>query len=136
MTTAAKSPDQLREENERRRREIVEKPGKTPAELYAERETRIRDAIELRQPDRAPVIMAGSYFAARYARLTASSGYYDPAACKEAVRKTALACEPDLIRGAAGASAGSALAILDAKQTAWPGGTLPPDVTTQLIQRT
>ena len=134
MTTVAKSPDQLREENERRLREIVEKTGKTPAELYAERETRIRDAIELRQPDRAPVIMAGSYFAARYAGLTASSVYYDPAAYKEAVKKTALDFEPDLIRGAAGASAGSALAILDAKQTAWPGGTLPPDVTHQFIE--
>ena len=135
MTTTQKGLlAQLRGENERKQREIIEAAGKTPAELYAEREKRILDAIALRQPDRVPVIMAGSYFAARYAGLTASAVYYDPAAYREAVKKTALDFEPDLIRGAAGASAGEALAILDAKQTRWPGGTLPPDVTHQFIE--
>ncbi len=40
--------------------------AKSPAELYAEREKRLRDAIELRVPDRVPIVLTTNYFPARY----------------------------------------------------------------------
>ena len=135
LKTSTISVEGLREENERKLRQIVERSGKTPAELYAEREKRLLDAIALREPDRVPVTMGGGYFAARYAGLTASVAYYDPVAFKEAVKKTALDFEPDASWGAAATGgSGRALEILDAKQTRWPGGTLPEDVGHQFIE--
>ena len=135
MTITADSVTQLREENERKLREIVQREGKSPQELYAEREKRILDAVELREPDRVPVTMGGGYFAARYAGFTASVAYYEPAAFKEAIKKTALDFEPDASWGAAATGgSGVAMELLDAKQTAWPGGPLPPDVGHQFIE--
>src|SRR3989337_3617317 len=67
----------LTEEIKKLREEIERKTGKTPEALYAEREKRVRDAIELRQPDRVPVSMAGGYLAGPYAGLTASGAYQE-----------------------------------------------------------
>ena len=136
MTTLDQLPAQvLTEEIKKLREEIERKTGKTPEALYAEREKRVRDAIELRQPDRVPVSMAGGYFAARYAGLTASVAYYDAPAYREALKKATLDFEPDTaLMGVASGGAGRALEILDAKQTRWPGGTLPADVGHQFIE--
>ncbi len=136
MTTESKTPTQVQSDDLKRLRDAIEKKaGKTTEELYAEREKRITDAIELREPDRVPVIMAGGYFAARYGGLTASAAYYDIPAYREAIKKTAIDIEPDQSPGAAATGgAGRALEILDAKQTAWPGGTLPPDVGHQFVE--
>ncbi|MFC1901088.1 uroporphyrinogen decarboxylase family protein [Chloroflexota bacterium] len=115
--------------------EIQKKTGKSPEELYEEREKRIRDALALREPDRVPVIMGSGYFASNYAGLPPSAAYYDPAAYREAIKKTNLDFEPDCyVGGVAGASSGLALELLDARQTKWPGGTLPPDVTHQFVE--
>ncbi|MFC2015190.1 uroporphyrinogen decarboxylase family protein [Chloroflexota bacterium] len=117
------------------REEIERKTGKSPEELYEEREARVRDAIELKEPDRVPVAMGGGYFAARYTDLSPAAVYYDPVVYREAVKKTILDFEPDLFQGGvAGANSGLALEFLDAKQTRWPGGTLPPGTTHQFVE--
>lgn len=101
---------------------------KSPEDLYEERETRLREAIQLGQPDRVPVVFWGSnYFAARYCELPASVAYYDHHAWKEAQKKTTLDFEPDACGGLRG-GAGAVLSLLDAKQIQWPGGTLPPEL--------
>lgn len=131
------SNEQLSEKNKRLREEIEKKHGKTPEQLYAEREKRIRDAIELREPDRVPVIMArnsGTHFASSYTGVTLSAAYYDPVAWKEAYKKTVLDFEPDLCVPQVSMGSGTALELLDTRQQRWPGGTLPPDATNQFVE--
>ncbi|MEE8414259.1 MAG: hypothetical protein V3R96_06880, partial [Dehalococcoidales bacterium] len=64
--------------------EIEKKHGKSVEQLRQEREKRIRDAIELREPDRVPVTMNSGAFAAKYAGIPLSAMYYDPKAYTEA----------------------------------------------------
>jgi hypothetical protein len=112
---------------------VDEKSGKTPAELYGEREKRVRDAIALRQPDRVPVDLRMTYFPARYTGIPISTAYYDAAAWKDAVIKTIVDYEPDLWMCASGNSPGAAMEALGPTQTKWPGGPLPPNVSHQAI---
>ncbi|MFC1920451.1 uroporphyrinogen decarboxylase family protein [Chloroflexota bacterium] len=126
---------QYAEKEKSLRDEIEKKTGKSPEELYEEREKRIRDALSLREPDRVPVVMGGGYFASSYAGLSPSAVYYDPASYREALKKTTLDFEPDCyVGGVAGGSSGLALELIDARQTKWPGGTLPPNVTHQFVE--
>src|ERR1035437_8018269 len=121
------------EENKRFREEIERKHGKTPEQLYDEREKRIRDAIQLKVPDRVPVVLASGYFPIYYSGLLPSAQYYEPVLQKKAVRKYLLDFEPDMYRGE-GAANGPLLETLEMKQTLWPGGTLPPQITHQFIE--
>ena len=133
----AKSKEQLLEENKRLREEIERKHGKTPEQLYAEREKRIRDAVELRVPDRVPVMMArnsGTHFTSSYTGVPLSAAYYDPVVWKEAYKKTILDFEPDVCVPQIAMNSGTVLELLDTKQQRWPGGTLPPDATNQFVE--
>ena len=51
---------------------------KTPAELFAEREKRITDAIALKVPDRVPIILSFGFLAAKRAGITYEEAMYDP----------------------------------------------------------
>ncbi|MFC1874255.1 uroporphyrinogen decarboxylase family protein [Chloroflexota bacterium] len=113
---------------------MQKKTGKSPEELYEEREKRVRDTIGLKEPDRVPVVMGMAYFAAKYTGLPPSAAYYDTVAWKEAIKKTVLDFEPDLYRVESAVNSGFVLEALDAKQTRWPGGTLPPDTTHQFVE--
>ena len=117
----------------RAREEIEKETGKTLEELHDEREKRVRDAVELREPDRVPVRLSLIHFPARYAGIPKAAAYYDAAAWRDAIIRTVLFLEPDLVRAGAKASGGLVLETLDSKQTKWPGGQLPPDVSHQAI---
>ncbi len=67
--------------------EIERKHGKTPAQLFEERDKRVRDAIALKEPDRVPVLLGEGVFAAKYSGLPLSAMYYDLAAFRDACRK-------------------------------------------------
>ncbi len=113
--------------------EIEKRHGKTVEELTTEREKRIKDALELKVPDRVPVTVGTGAFAARYSGLTASAEYYDQAAYREACRKMLLDFEPDNAMFFGGVS-GLFLDLIDEKQYKWPGGTLPNDVSMQFSE--
>ncbi|MBI4295567.1 MAG: hypothetical protein HY667_00470 [Chloroflexi bacterium] len=121
----------------RTRQNIEKKTAKSPGQLYAERENRVRDAISLKEPDRVPVnIGGGGYFAARYAGLNAAAMYYDVAAWRESLKKATLDLEPDLYEVGGGlAGSGLSLEILDAQQILWPGGNLPANTSHQFVER-
>ena len=129
MTTSGRSAEQMR-------------TGKSPEELYEEREGRIRAAIELKEPDRVPVVLGGTYFMAKYAGLDFSAAYYDMPAWKEAFKKTILDFEPDAFGssiepgtfGSGMAASGTAYDLLGALQTRWPGRTLPANVGHQFVE--
>jgi len=110
------------------------KTGKSPEELYEEREKRIRDAIELKKPDRVPVVLTTNYFPARYVgRLTIADSYHDHGAWQEATKKTIVDLKPDLYSAGAGGS-GLALKSLGPKLFKWPGDGLGPNSMHQYIE--
>lgn len=112
-------------------KDIENKTCKTVQQLYDEREKRIRDAIELRIPDRIPLgINLEPY---KYAGIPRSTAYYDPVPWKIATRQIALDFSPDFYH-AGFASPGPALELLDIKNMMWPGGQLPPDIDYQFVE--
>jgi uroporphyrinogen-III decarboxylase len=112
---------------------IEKKTGKTPEQLYDEREKRVRETIQLKQPDRAPVSMRMTYFPAKYTGITKAASYYDAVAWRNAVIKATLDYEPDLYQTSSGTTAGSVLELLNPTQTKWPGGNLDPNLSHQAI---
>jgi len=112
------------------REEIERKTGKTAEQLYEEREKRVRDAIELKEPDRVPLWIIPD---PRHSGLSRSAAYYEPVAWKEAIRKETLNFEPDLSLAGFGSS-GLSWEALDVKNKLWPGGPLPPDYEYQFVE--
>ena len=131
MTTAKAA--QWTRTQEKLRRDIKKKHGKTPDQLYEEREKRVRDTIALKEPDRVPVDVRMTYFPARHNGIPISTAYYDPVGWKEAVVKTVVDFEPDLWMCASGNSPGTVLEALEPTQTKWPGGPLPANVSHQAV---
>ena len=99
--------------------------NKSARQLRKERETRIMDAIQLKMPDRVPVISAMGYFPAKYTGIPCSAAYYDYDAWYAAYRETLQDFQPDLIFQQ-GFTPGKALEILNPKQMRWPGHSVDP----------
>ena len=124
---------QLAAEEEKLRDQIRKKHGKTAGELYDERAKRIWDAVQLKEPDRVPVVLGGTLFAARYGGLDFASAYYHAVPWKQAYIKMMLDFEPDAY-GTAGAGSGNVLEILGPKQTLWPGGPISKNEPYQFVE--
>ncbi len=130
-----RAEERLSEENRRLKEQIEKRHGKSVEELYEERGKRIRDAIELRVPDRVPVVMGTGVFAARYGGLTASALYYDHSAYRAACKKMILDFEPDLIGWSeVGMYPGFVWDLLETKHQRWGGGGLPEDVGIEFVE--
>jgi hypothetical protein len=134
MATRTATKDSAEAREKRLIAEIEKKHGKSVDELRMEREKRIRDAMELKEPDRVPVTFNSGSFAARYAGIPNSSMYYDPVAYGEACIKVLLDFEPDSGGAAAGTNSGTMLELLGTQHQRWPGGSLPPDGTYQFVE--
>jgi hypothetical protein len=113
------------------RAEIQQKSGKTPEQLYEEREKRVREAIELKKPDRVPLFIMTD--PSRHLGIPHAAAYYDPLAWKTGIRQLTLEYEPDMAM-AGFANSGAAWEILDVKNRLWPGGNLPPDYEYQFVE--
>ncbi len=125
------SAKEYKHENELLKQEIERKTGKTTEQLYEEREKRVRDAIELKTPDRIP--LTTEIKISSYTGTPNSAAYYDPIAFKRAIRKITLDFEPDMCNAGLPTS-GDALTTLDVKNRMWPGGPLPPDYDYQFVE--
>ena len=118
----------------RLREEVEKKTGKSPEELYEEREKRLRDAIELKQPDMVPVALLTSYFPAAYVEgLTNADSYYAHQKWYSAVIKTITDFQPDIFMAEGGGS-GDAMSLLGPKLFKWPGDGLPSNNMHQIIE--
>ena len=115
------------------RRDIELRHGKTPEDLYDEREKRVREAIQLKEPDRVPVSLRMTYYPATHCKIPKSAAYYDAFAWKTAITKSVFDLEPDLYQCSSGMSSGAVMAALEPTQTKWPGGALAPDLSHQAI---
>ena len=111
--------------------DIEKRTGKSTEQLYEEREKRVRDAIEIKEPDRIPLTIEIKTSA--YAGIPNSAAYYDPIGYKRAIRKITLDLEPDMCNAGLPTS-GDALEALGVKNRLWPGGPLPPDYDYQFIE--
>src|SRR3990172_3322450 len=132
VTASVITEDDYREHIKELEEEVGRKTGKTPEQLCQEKQRRLWDAIELRKPDRVPVVFGWPDFAARYTGLPYSAAYYEPLRWKTAFTRMMVDFEPDTCRNIA-TSSGSVLDVLEAKNILWPGGTLPADVTQQAV---
>jgi uroporphyrinogen-III decarboxylase len=130
-----KSREELIEEEKRLKEEIEKKHGKTVEELYREREKRIFDAMQLKVPDRVPVVFFDvPLLACRYTGLPYSAAYYDAPAWRAAFKKLFADLEPDGW-AVAGRESGAALEATGTNFNRWPGGNLPPDVGNQVVEQ-
>jgi hypothetical protein len=98
---------------------------KTARQLRKERDKRIMDTIQLKMPDRVPVICAMGYFPAKYVGIPCSAAYYDYDAWYAAYEKTLKDFQPDLIFQQ-GFMPGKAMEILSPKTMKWPGYGVDP----------
>ncbi len=104
----------------------------TPAQLLAERTKRIKDAYELRVPDRVPIFLNLGYMLARLGRITYQELERDSDKAQALLEKYALHFAPDMISGV-GFSPLPSITLGD-RQTKWPGYGLDPNGTFQFIE--
>jgi hypothetical protein len=98
---------------------------RTAAELRREREQRVTDAIQLKIPDRVPIICPISYFPAKYVGIPCSAAYYDFDAWYDAYKKTLQDFQPDMIYPQP-FMPGKAMEIISPRQMRWPGFGVEP----------
>ena len=93
---------------------------KTPVDLYREREQRVTDAIQLKKPDRIPVMLELSYFPAKYTGITCEAAYFDYDAWLQAYCQTVRDLAPDMVQ-IASFFPGRFYEILESRQIKLPG---------------
>lgn len=101
---------------------------------YHDRITRVRDAIQLKVPDRVPVHISGGFFPAYYAGITPETAMYDYGKLGMAWKNFVLDFQPDVYAGSATALPGKAFEILDYRLYLWPGHGTPPNTPYQCIE--
>src|ERR1035437_6623300 len=94
--------------------------------LYLEREKRVMDAINLKIPDRVPIIAGIGYFPARYTGITCEAAWYDYDGWLAAYKKTLQDFQPDIIT-IHPFTPGAVNEILRPTAMRWPGHGAPPD---------
>jgi uroporphyrinogen-III decarboxylase len=88
---------------------------------YTDRVQRIMDAVNMKEPDRVPVIPMAGFFAAYNSGLTPYDVMYDYDKLMSSFSKFVLEYQPDAHLGVMSAPPGRLHEILDYKLYAWPG---------------
>ena len=114
--------------------EGVEFASPEAEKAYKERATRIKDAIQMKKPDRVPVFPFVGFFPAYYVGLTPKDLMYDYDKCSMAFKKYVMDFEPDAHLGTFVAVPGKLYEILDYKLYAWPGHGTAPEHSYQCIE--
>jgi uroporphyrinogen-III decarboxylase len=110
---------------------------KTAEELYEERQKRINDAIQLKEPDRVPIWFHDTgFFPAKYAGITFEEAMYDIGKLFTAYKKTMKDFEPDAFSSPYTVVhvPGETHETLDIKQVKWPGHGVSPLHTFQFVE--
>ncbi len=93
--------------------------GKSPEQLVNERNQRVMTAIQLRQPDRIPILLGMGYLLAEAGGITKQELYENPEKAQQLLEQAAAYYQPDLIMGA-WHTPGPSMALGD-RMTKWPG---------------
>jgi hypothetical protein len=115
----------------------IEFKSQRAEKAFRERATRIKDAIQLRIPDRVPFwFQLSSFFPCRYAGITCKEAMYHAESWFAANRKTFLDFEPDMFfnPGAYLHTAAQSFEALGTKNMKWPGHGLDPDCSFQYVE--
>jgi len=108
---------------------------KTPEELFKERTKRVEDAIQLKVPDRVPLLPFFHFFPAKYAGISFKEAMYDYDRLAMAWKKVILDFQPDMFLNPYGLIAlGPTFEALDYKQLKWPGHGADPNLTYQFVE--
>jgi hypothetical protein len=89
--------------------------------------TRLKDVLQLKQPDRVPAVIFPSMFPFSYAGITVQDAMYDYEKCASAFRKFVLDFGTDIHFGAAGPGPGKFFEMVDYKLYSWPGHGVAPE---------
>lgn len=101
---------------------------------YRERVTRLINVIQLKVPDRVPVIPTLGFFPAYYAGITPHEAMYNYDKLRMAWKKYTLDFQPDMYSGMSSPSPGKVFEILDYKLYRWPGHGTPPNTPYQCVE--
>jgi len=108
---------------------------RTPEELYQEREKRVMDAIQLKVPDRVPVMALFGFFPAKYIGITCEEAMYDHEKMMKAWVKTMADFQPDMYENPYPVRfLGNILEVLDYRALKWPGHGLDTMLTYQFVE--
>lgn len=117
----------------RRTTTLAPDTNKTPEQLYAERDKRMNDVRQLKQPDRVPLMMPVSYMMAEYGGVTKQELHDNPDKAQELLEQIALEYQPDSIFGLIPTDPRPHLLLGD-RMTVWPGHGVSPDVQFQFVE--
>ena len=106
---------------------------KTAEKLYREREKRITDAIQLKIPDRVPIIAGMGYFPGKYTGIPFAAAWYDYDKWLAAYKKTLQDFQPDMIN-VQPFFPGKAMEYLEPRSMRWPGHGVSPYHSHQSIE--
>lgn len=106
---------------------------KTPEQLCAERNQRVMDALQLKQPDSIPLMIGTGYLLAEMGGVTKQELYENPQKTQELLEQAAHMFQPDLIFGAWHTPKPSML--LGDRMTKWPGYGLGPNGSFQFFEQ-
>ncbi|MBT3988908.1 MAG: hypothetical protein HON14_17950 [Rhodospirillaceae bacterium] len=110
--------------------------GKSGTELYAEREQRVQDAMDLKETDRVPLSLFSHFWPATLAGITFEQAMYDYDAFNDAMRQTLELLQPDMYAlNQTYISVGPTLELMEFKQLEWPGHGTDPNVSFQFLDR-
>ncbi|MCJ7593712.1 MAG: uroporphyrinogen decarboxylase, partial [Desulfobacterales bacterium] len=101
---------------------------------YRARATRIRDAVQLKLPDRVPVVISAGDFPIHYAGMTVQEGMYDYDKLCSAYQKFNLDYGADAYTSAARGGAGRVYDTLDYKLYMWAGHGIGPNRPLQCVE--
>ena len=104
---------------------------------YKVRATRIRNAIQLKMPDRVPFwLQDHCYFPCKYTGTSNEEAIYNPETWFKINKKTFLDFEPDMFLnpGMSVRTSGQAQEALDTKNMKWPGHGIAPDLPHQYVE--
>ncbi len=123
------SPDEKREERFKRWLSPPDVKFSSPEaeKAYKERVTRLINAIQLKEPDRVPVMLHAGVFPAHYVGITLQTIMYDYDELRRAWKKFIHEFDMDTCNGPNAILPGKAYENLDCKTYKWPGHGLSPD---------
>lgn len=103
-------------------------------QAYKQRVQMVKDVVELKKPERIPVIPWIGVYPAEYGGITAEEAMYDYDKLGQAWRKFNVDFLPDGLASAALMGPGKVFEILDYKIYHWPGHGTPPTTSYQCIE--
>ncbi len=112
----------------------IEFIGQEAEEAYKLRAKRIADVIQLKVPDRVPIVPSFGMFPALDNGFTCEEVMFDYDKANEAWMKTLTDFEPDVFLGAGYALPGPVLEALDYKQLRLPGRGISPHSVYQFVE--